>query len=280
MDLPLLRKEKLMKIMCINCSCQAGTIQLNIAVKIAECILEQVSLRQQPDVIILTEIVIGSNWPALKNYDLYIGSRNYYQYSQTKWKPANQVVIAVKKGTYRLIKEISYPYKPKPGKVFPDCHWIRIEVKGQRYSIIGFRMPSLGYTNQGKLFDDFVKYIESNRSHINAGEIVILAGDFNNGYCRGLLNKRFNSTDYKGKANISYNLNIIQDKLLKKGLFLIDEHNNLSWPYRDNWQLSTPYVPDDHIFISSGTGCKAIFYPRCLYDKTYFLDHRYFIANI
>lgn len=259
----------------MNCNCSSSTIKLPISEYVEDTICQK-----QPDIAILTEIVIDKN-TKYPGYKVCPSPRNYYQDNSRNL--ANQVVIAVKKGI-TVTDEVTYPYEPSVH--FPDCHWIKIKVGGKQCNIIGFRMPAVkSYYERKCLFDKFVKYVESK---IQPGEVTMLAGDFNNAQCHGPLDKSFNAVkscyynkDGEQLPQYPYNLHYINDSFGTMGLKLIDMDNNKSWPYRDRTnKLCEPCIPDDHIFISSGTKAEVTFYPENLYDKKYPLDHKYFIADV
>ena len=77
--------------------------------------------------------------------------------------------------------------------------------------------------------------------------MYIVCGDFNNAQCWGYLTENFNADNYKGKAQIGYNLNIIKDTFVNLGFEMADigesNHGIPTYPTRN------AYIPNDHIFV-------------------------------
>lgn len=277
------KKETSIEIMCMNCNCMSSTIKSPIS----KCV-EDIICQKQPDIVILTEIVIDDENTdddentelKLPGYKVCLGPRNYYQDNSGNF--ANQVVIAVKKGIKVTNDKVIDPYESSDH--FPDCHWIKIEVGEKCCNVIGFRMPSMGYNEEKRLFDKFVEYI---KPRIRPGEITILAGDFNNGRYYGSLSESFEGVEsyYRGKDHYPYNLHCIKDSLDKEmGLKL---RSKGCWSYVHVVDKPDKFatIADDHLFASKAVSINRItFYPTVpasvhWQPKDYPFDHRYFIAE-
>ena len=238
---------------------------------------------KSPDIVVITEII-----PVFtENDDYRFLTENYsIHFSHYERNKRNSVLIAVTK-KYRVI-DIGYEIKGFTDGKSPDYLNIHVKTNNITYNIIGFRMitGNYNYDEERRLFDIFCDNAEFNIEN----EATILIGDFNNAKHYGRLTQSFEDVEdlywtqdwdkikkcYFGKKKkrlqYNYNLHIIKDLLLDKGLTLVENESDYS--FIDQFGNR---IHDDHLFISKMLSEKVNI---SFFDSDNSLDHRYFEAII
>lgn len=270
-----------MKIMYFNCN--AGSNYTG-KYKVPNYILKTINSEEDvPHIIILTEVV-----PFFEDNEEYreFVSKYFISFSRFEQTKKNSVIIAVRKDIeIRCVNDIMCAFDKD--EYAPDYLNIQIDKDGKSYNVIGFRMltDKYDYDWERKLFD---KFINNNELQIK-DTVTVLVGDFNNAKHYGDINKSFSEVEHlywkadwdnekrrysetKRKVpQYNYNLHIIKDLFLEKGLGLVEKEDDYSFLYKNN------PIHDDHFFISSEESDRVII---SFYDSEQPLDHRYFVAEI
>ena len=271
-----------MKIIYFNCNAGSNyTGKYKVPIFITDRINSE---KEIPDIVILSEVI-----PFFEDNDEYkrFCSNYFISFSGFEQHKKNSVLIAVRRDI-----EVKYVNARINGfdneDYAPDYLNIQVVKKGKKYNIIGFRMltDNYDYDWERKLFDKFI----NNNELLIHNAVTVFAGDFNNAKHYGEIDKSFSEVEhlywkqswdnqkrkYYGKkekvAQYNYNLHIIKDILLNKGLKLIEKEGDYS--FLDKYKNE---IHDDHFFVSEDICNKASI---SFYDSKEPLDHRYFVAEI
>lgn len=225
-------------------------------------------LKNKPDVFILVEFFKYDFW--IEEFMNYIpeeseklskvssrdqafrtvGNEYIVILSDDRGKGFNQTIIGIKKDLNPVITAVRsvIPHGRQlleiPGLDYLHPEFLQVDLlfDGQPLTIIGTRIKTQGenkdYNIRKKQFVCLMQYIHTLKHP------VIVSGDFNNAFCRGNLNKKFDEKDYKGKAQINYNLNLIKTSLDEIGFTMVDVN-------KDGSSIPTHkrFLPEDHIFV-------------------------------
>lgn len=121
-----------------------------------------------------------------------------------------------------------------------------IDITGCRMVTGGFKTLQEQYDSEKIIFDNVLLPVIKDR----ISDIQIVCGDFNNARCLGNLNEPYCKQNYKGKAQVNYNLNYIKDSFSNERFVMADINADGSAIPTHNG-----FVPDDHIFVRGGI-CK------------------------
>lgn len=277
-----------MKIICFNCNSRTKY-------KIPSFVIDTI-IKKEPDVAILTEVI-----PSFNDNDYNRFTKDYKIACSIFEKGKNSIIIAVRSHDELSIERVnSVANGFKQDELAPNFLNVIVKEKDKIFNIIGFRMltSEMDYDFERKLFNTF---FDNNNEIINPDSpklITVLAGDFNNAKHFGSLNRSFDDVEdkywtqnwnektlrYEGdkfrRAHYNYNLHIIQDKLLEKGLRMVEGEDDYS--FIDKYGNK---IHDDHLFISDSFADKTVvkFQKENEFlsqGKTNGLDHRYFICTI
>lgn len=197
------------------------------------------------DVIVLTE-VCNAQREIIQKFDEYewIVSNNGNRTNRYS------VVIGVKKSFLSCILEATLDKSTDDIDLLGVCFKSK---NGKTICVVGCRMTTglpdrkKQYDSEREIFDNQLLPFICNSMD---SDVCIVAGDFNNAYCRGDLNEKFNPKDYEGKAQINYNLNIIKDKFVDDlGFKMLDIGDGYGKPTWSEYEYGEKYIPDDHIFV-------------------------------
>lgn len=204
-------------------------------------------IEQKADVIVLTAFVVAQGIDNL--YDKFEKSGFvWFQYSRTG---KNGILIAIKRDIINVRKLITQVYQSNIiSSEIENCNILKIRFplkSGENFCVLGCRLETGGEEELKKQYDSqrnsFYEVLMPYIRKINSDDYCIICGDFNNARCLGDLNKKYDSRNYNGKAQINYNLNIIKDEFDSLGFVMADCNNGAPIPTHKK------YIPDDHIFI-------------------------------
>lgn len=212
-------------------------------------------LEQEADIAVLTEFVVSKGWDYFQEQ---LEKKGYIWFmTNTTGKNGILIFINIKKQLIidekKLVKSL---YQENAISSNTDgCNILRITLpmpQNKTLTIMGVRMETgiskaslkEQYDAEREALDNILlPKIEPPKPN----NMYIVCGDFNNAHCWGDLTKNFNADNYKGKAQIGYNLNIIKDTFVNLGFEMADigesNHGIPTYPTRN------AYIPNDHIFV-------------------------------
>ena len=231
-------------------------------------------INTKSDLIVLTEFVIA------KGID-YLFERlktKGYIWFQTSQSAKNGLLIAVKENLLNKTElgEFKIP-KYNQNRIFASiegCNYLKVilTLKNMKnLCIFGVRMET-GESNLQEQYNYericFDKLISPEICNLNPEDYCIVCGDFNNAYCRGDLNKKFNRNDYKDLAQINFNLNFLKDTFENYGFLMADNKEGKGISKYKNYS-------EDHIFVKGFTVRNC--YTDCAEKLS---DHKILLADI
>lgn len=196
-------------------------------VKQIDCILNE-----QADIIILTEYhpfeEKGVFYLANEGCQVMENFLSEYEIKEViPWTNENGILVALRKekiifGDYFFDGDINW--------LDVSCKIGSIDIK-----IAGFRLAMNGDKNKDlkekyiEAFEDF-KNVFSRLKHLPEDQVIIGAGDFNNGKIHGSRSKKYVEVEaeYNGLAQQPYNYHIIKDYLKNIGISLITPNEGFS----------------------------------------------------
>lgn len=215
---------------------------------------------QEADIAVLTEFVVSKGWDCFQEQLKEKG----YIWFMTNTTGKNGILIFIKKDLVDEKNLVKSLYQENAISSNTDgCNILRITLpmpqnktlpmpQNKTLTIMGVRMETgiskaslkEQYDAEREALDNILlPKIEPPKPN----NMYIVCGDFNNARCLGDLTKNFNADDYKGKAQIGYNLNIIKDTFDNLGFEMADigesNHGIPTYPTRD------AHIPNDHIFV-------------------------------
>lgn len=222
-------------------------------------------IAQKADVVVLTEFAASEGFEYLLKQLQQLQENKYICYQATR-TGKNGVLIAVKEDLIDSENE-----GENPGYFnFDDCNILKIRLplkNGGHLCIVGCRIEIVyekndkaEYNRRGIAFSEIlIPCVKA----VDPDDYCIVCGDFNNAKCHGGhknqknpkdhgdLNQPYNPDDYKGYAQINYNVNIIKDEFEKLGFTMADikKDGKPICTYSTKKDLTAPDIPDDHIFV-------------------------------
>lgn len=198
------------------------------------------------DIIVITEFVFAKG---IETLFCKLENNNYIWFN-TICTGKNGILIAINKDKIDIDINGLYCKNPITSNI-SGCNYLCVTVPmkcGQNLTIIGCRIEKdlkendwkKQYDKQFEIYKNLLEPIISSNSN---SENCIVCGDFNNAACRGNLNFKYNSDNYKNLAQINYNLNILNDRLSEFGFELIDKTQN------GDPIITHKNCPLDHIFV-------------------------------
>lgn len=227
----------------------AAALSWNRPYEIKKNIVDKI-FEQKADIAVLTEFVISKGWDYLQEQL----ENNDYIWFMTNKTGKNGILIFIKKQLIDEKKLVQSLYQENAISSNTDgCNILRITLpifQNKTLTIMGIRMETgTSKTSKASLKMQY----DAERDALDnvllpkiepLNNMCIICGDFNNARCLGDLTKNFNAEDYKGKAHLRYNLNIIKDIFDKIGFVMADigktNHGIPTWK---------GYIPNDHIFV-------------------------------
>lgn len=242
---------------------------------------------QEPkaDIIVLTEFCVAKGWDHLQEQLQENGYIWFMNYTSGK----NGTLICIKSDRIdesdKLIGAVYNQNIISCGT--NDCNYLQVSFQSEkkRVTVLGCRMetgekvvfpdkrmsefpPKMKeevktlllkeqYDSQRKAFDEVLMPALNWHGNLGISDIYIVCGDFNNAACHGSLNQRYDPNDYRGLAQINYNLNLIKDAFDQLGFTWMD--NDGGKPIM-TYSSKGPRFPLDHIFVRGANklGCKAV----------------------
>lgn len=246
---------------------------------------------QKADIIVLVEFCITNGWDYFEEQLLKMG----YVFFMSSLSGKNGILICIKSDFIKKVKSnnrhdkdslaysVYHNFEQVVSYNFEDYNLLRVSFQmkgGRNATIIGCRIEADNkeskdeYDQRGRVFERFIKETFNGKkgdgwSGFDNGDICIVAGDFNNGVCRGDdLTKKYRREYYlykegrvvKERLQIHYNPHVVHDTFEALGFEMLDIGNGWGIP---TWgKTEDKYVPDDHIFVRGLTPgdrvCKTI----------------------
>lgn len=234
----------------------AAALSWNRPYEIKKNIVDKI-FEQKADIAVLTEFVISKGW----DYFQEQLEKKGYIWFMTNTTGKNGILIFINKDLVYEKNLVQSLYQENAISSNTDgCNILRITLpmsqnktlpmpQNKTLTIMGVRMETgiskaslkAQYDAEREALDNILlPKIEPQKSN----NMYIVCGDFNNAQCRGKLTENFNADNYRGKAQIGYNLNIIKDTFDNLGFEMADigktNHGIPTWK---------GYIPNDHIFV-------------------------------
>lgn len=234
----------------------AAALSWNRPYEIKKNIVDKI-FEQKADIAVLTEFVISKGW----DYFQEQLEKKGYIWFMTNTTGKNGILIFINKDLVYEKNLVQSLYQENAISSNTDgCNILRITLpmsqnktlpmpQNKTLTIMGVRMETgiskaslkAQYDAEREALDNILlPKIEPQKSN----NMYIVCGDFNNAQCRGKLTENFNADNYRGKAQIGYNLNIIKDTFDNLGFEMADigesKHGIPTWD---------GYIPNDHIFV-------------------------------
>lgn len=230
----------------------AAALSWNRPYEIKKNIVDKI-FEQKADIAVLTEFVISKGW----DYFQEQLEKKGYIWFMTNTTGKNGILIFINKDLVYEKNLVQSLYQENAISSNTDgCNILRITLpmsQNKTLTIMGVRMETgiskaslkAQYDAEREALDNILlPKIELQKPN----NMYIVCGDFNNARCLGNLTENFNADDYKGKAQIGYNLNIIKDTFDNLGFAMADigepkhgiTHGIPTWD---------GYIPNDHIFV-------------------------------
>lgn len=210
-------------------------------------------MEQDPkaDIIVLTEFCVSKGWDHFQERLQENGYIWFMNYTSGK----NGILICIRSDRIddkgKLANAVYSNHVISCGT--NDCNYLQASFQSEkkRITVLGCRMETgeggaRQYDSQRKAFDEGLTPALNWHGNLGRSDIYIVCGDFNNAACHGSLNQRYDPNDYRGLAQINYNLNLLRDCFDRLGFTLID--NDGGKPIM-TYPSGNPYFPLDHIFV-------------------------------